>query len=155
MSSGLPLLARCQLSIFACNVSRTASSSRFFEARSRIMAERPAQNASGEIPVPGVASLAMKSNRMGAIFNPWASIRFMMGFFSRETAATRHFQGDKWQKSPAKGLVRSPFSAKAGALRRPPVAHNEGGERSDIGGEVDEFVEQNAGPCQHPLDLVG
>jgi hypothetical protein len=33
----------------------------------------------------------MKSNRTGAIFNPWASMRFMMGF-SRETAISRRFQ---------------------------------------------------------------
>jgi hypothetical protein len=45
-----------------------------------MMAASPAQNASGETPVLGVASLAMKSNKTGAIFNPWASIRFMMGF---------------------------------------------------------------------------
>src|SRR5215813_13223359 len=45
-----------------------------------MMAASPAQNASGEIPVLGVASLAMKSWSRGAIFNPWASIRFMIGF---------------------------------------------------------------------------
>jgi hypothetical protein len=37
--------------------------------------------------------LAMKSNRTGAIFSPWASIRFMMGIFSGETALRRRFQG--------------------------------------------------------------
>jgi hypothetical protein len=47
------------------------------------MAASPAQNASGEIPVFGVASLAMKSNRTGAIFNPWASTRVMVGFLKR------------------------------------------------------------------------
>src|SRR6266850_1222674 len=81
MSNGLPLLARCQPSIFACKVSRTASNSAFFGARFSRMAASPAQNASGEIPVFGVASLAIKSNKTGAIFNPWASIRFMIGFF--------------------------------------------------------------------------
>ena len=50
------------------------------------MAASPAQNASGEIPVFGVASLAMKSWSRGAIFNPWASIRFIMELFSRDTA---------------------------------------------------------------------
>jgi hypothetical protein len=48
-----------------------------------VVAAKPAQNASGEIPVLGVASLAMKSNRTAAIFNPWASTRFMMGFLDR------------------------------------------------------------------------
>jgi hypothetical protein len=33
------------------------------------MAASPAQNVSGEIPVPGAASLAIKSNRTGAIFS--------------------------------------------------------------------------------------
>ena len=61
MSNGLPLLARCQSSIFACKRSRTASSSRFFGPRSRIIADNPAQNASGEIPVLGLTSAAMKS----------------------------------------------------------------------------------------------
>ena len=80
MSNALPLLARCQPSILACSASRTASSSRFFGPNLAMMAASPAQNASGEIPVLGVASLAMKSNSSGAIFNPWASTRFMMGF---------------------------------------------------------------------------
>jgi hypothetical protein len=48
-----------------------------------MMAARPAQNASGVIPVVGVASLAMTSNRTGAIFNPWASTRVMMGFLKK------------------------------------------------------------------------
>ncbi|MEY9313872.1 hypothetical protein ABIF29_000671 [Bradyrhizobium elkanii] len=80
MSNALPLLARCQSSILACSASRTASSSRFFGPSFWMMAASPAQNASGAIPVFGVASLAMKSNRTGAIFNPWASTRVMMGF---------------------------------------------------------------------------
>src|SRR6202022_521484 len=100
-----PLLARCQPSILACRLSRIARSSRFLGARSRMMAARPAQNASGEMPVLGLASLAMKSNRTGAIFSPWASIRFMLGFFSRETAVTTGFQGDERQKRPAKGAI--------------------------------------------------
>jgi hypothetical protein len=37
----------------------------------------------------------MKSNKTGAIFNPWASMRFMMGFFSSKTATGGGFQGDK------------------------------------------------------------
>jgi hypothetical protein len=65
-----------------------------------MMAASPAQNASGEIPVLGVASLAMKSNRTGAIFNPWASIRFMIGFFSRETTLNADFRGKKAKKAP-------------------------------------------------------
>ena len=93
MSNGLPLLARCQPSIFACSVSRNASSSRFFGPSFSMMAASPAQNASGEIPVFGVASLATKSNRTGAIFNPWASTRFMMGFLKRNGAFAGCFQG--------------------------------------------------------------
>src|ERR1700692_2800748 len=166
MSNGLPLLARCQPSIFACRVSRTASSSRFFGARSRMMAASPVQNASGEIPVLGVASLAMKSNRTGAIFSPWASIRFMgvfSGDFLRETAITRCF-GDKTAKrAPQRGSFHGPFSAKAGAMRRPfgrprlpiSVAVASSDQSSDIGSEVDQFVEQNACSRQHSLDLVG
>src|ERR1044072_3919933 len=83
MSTGFPLLARCQASIFSCSVSRNFRRSRFFGASFLMMAASPAQNASGEIPVLGVASLAMKSNRTGAIFNPWASTRFMVGFLGR------------------------------------------------------------------------
>src|SRR3569832_2692021 len=49
------------------------------------MAASPAQNASGAMPVFGAASLAMKSNRTGAIFSPWASIRFMMDFSQKRS----------------------------------------------------------------------
>ena len=130
MSNGLPLLARCQPSIFDCKVSRSANSSRFLGARSRIMAASPAQNASGEIPVFGVASLAMKSNKTGAIFSPWASIRFIIRLsitLSQEAAVTRCFRGKNEERR--KGGVQGPFSAKAGALRRPftgPVCANNG-----------------------------
>jgi hypothetical protein len=34
----------------------------------------------------------MKSNSSGAIFNPWASTRFMMGFLGVETAFMGGFQ---------------------------------------------------------------
>ena len=44
------------------------------------------------------------------------------GIFSRETAAGGRFSGGKRQKGPAKGLVRGPFSPKAGAMRRPLAA---------------------------------
>src|SRR5258708_34405396 len=83
MSDGLPLLARGQPSIFACKLARTESSYLLFGASIWMMAASPAQNASGEVPVLGVASLAMKSNKTGAIFNPWASTRFMTGFLAR------------------------------------------------------------------------
>src|SRR5882757_607781 len=114
MSNGLPLLARCQPSIFACKLSRTASSSWFFGARFAMIAANPAQNASGEIPVLGVASLAMKSNKTGAIFNPWASTRFMMGFLK---AFTGGFSDEKQQKTRQRAALSAPFSAKAGAVR--------------------------------------
>src|ERR1700723_1715780 len=63
------------------------------------MPASPAQNASGAIPVFGAASFAMKSNRTGAIFNPWASIRFMMDFSRerqrRRAPSLRDFRGKK------------------------------------------------------------
>src|SRR6185369_13558580 len=95
MSIGLPLLARCQPSILACSASRKASSSRFFGPNFLMTAATPAQNASGEIPVLGVASLAMKSNRTGAIFNPWASTRFMMGFLGRNGVERLRFDEEQ------------------------------------------------------------
>jgi hypothetical protein len=73
-----------------------------------MMAATPAQNASGEIPVLGVASLAMKSNRTGAIFNPWASTRFMMGFLNRN-GVCRLFSEEKQQKTRQKGPRWQPF----------------------------------------------
>ena len=85
-------------------------------ARSRTMAASPAQKASGEIPVSGLASLAMKSNRTGAIFNPWASIQFIIKL-SREAASAGCFGGKNKQRR--RGGVFRPFSAKAWALRRP------------------------------------
>src|SRR3979490_347337 len=102
MSNGLPLLARCQPSILVCKASRKASSSRVFGPSFAMMAESPAQNASGEIPVLGVASLAMKSNRAGAIFNPWASTRFIMGFLN-QNGVYRLFSEEKQQKTRQKG----------------------------------------------------
>src|SRR3979409_291078 len=151
MSNGLPLLARCQPSILVCQGRRTASSSRFFGPSFAMMAESPAQNASGEIPVLGVASLAMKSNRTGAIFNPWASTRFIMGFLNQNGVYRLLFRR-KAAKTRPKGSVHSPFSAKATEMRSPLAAL---GCASNIGGEVHEFVEQDAGPRQHLLDLVG
>src|ERR1044072_3863562 len=118
MSNDLPLLARCQPSILACSASRKASSSRFFGPNFLMMAATPAQNASGEIPVLGAASLAMKSNRTGAIFNPWASTRFMMGFLKRN-GVYRLLSEEKQQKTRQRGDVGRPFSPKAGSMRRP------------------------------------
>src|SRR5258708_34395853 len=118
MSDGLPLLARGQPSIFACKLSRTGSSSWFFGARFWMMAASPAQNASGEVPVLGVASLAMKSNKTGAIFNPWASTRFMTGFLARNggyAPATR--ANDK--KAPQKAGLTVLFSTKPGPTKDP------------------------------------
>src|SRR6476659_8754744 len=112
MSNFLPLLARCQSSIFACSVSRNASSSRFFGPSFLMMAASPAQNASGAIPVFGVASLAMKSNRTGAIFNPWVSTRVMIGFLKRN-GVFGLFSDEEQQKTPQRGGVHGPFSPKA------------------------------------------
>src|SRR3954469_20883005 len=108
MSNDLPLLARCQLSILACSASRNASSSRFFGPSFLTMAATPAQNASGEIPVLGAASLAMKSNRTGAIFNPWASTRFMTGFLG-QMGVERLFSEEKQQKTRQNGQRWPPF----------------------------------------------
>src|SRR6476646_3545926 len=106
MSNFLPLLARCQWSILACSVSRKASNSRFFGPNFLMMAASPAQNASGEMPVLGVASLAMKSNRTGAIFNPWASTRVMMGFL-KETGVL----GAVFERNQQKTRQRAAFTA--------------------------------------------
>ena len=70
--------------------------------------ENLAARMAGEIPVLGVASLAMKSNKTGAIFSPWASMRFMMGFFSRETAVSAVFRGQT-TKGPRKGPCSGSF----------------------------------------------
>src|SRR3982751_1315244 len=102
MSNDVPLLARCQPSILACSASRKASNSRFFGPSFLMMAATPAQNASGEIPVLGAASLAMKSNRTGAIFNPWASTRFMADFLG-QNGVERLFSKGKQQKTRQKG----------------------------------------------------
>src|SRR5438552_388492 len=69
-----------------------------------MMPASPAQNASGEIPVLGVASLAMKSNSSGAIFNPWASTRFMMGFLGRKPRFYESFQDRKQQKARQRAI---------------------------------------------------
>jgi hypothetical protein len=44
----------------------------------------------------------MKSNRTGAIFNPWASIRFMMGFLKRNGVQMLPSE-QKQQKTRQKG----------------------------------------------------
>ena len=161
-----------------------------------MMAASPAQNASGEIPVFGAASLAMKSNRTGAIFNPWASMRFMMVFLA-EMAVLAPLT--RRQQNGPHGAAFGPFSPKARALKRPPASAQMSmrGEaatnvvlakagtlasafrypnavsgscaveaidslarrrrqwtRSNIRGEVRQFVEQHAGCLQHLLDLI-
>jgi hypothetical protein len=58
----------------------------------------------------------MKSNRTGAIFNPWASTRFMMGFLGRN-GVQRLFSGESSKKRAKKGSVGRPFSPKAGSMR--------------------------------------
>ena len=64
---------------------------------------KPGPEASGAIPVLGAASLAMKSNRTGAIFNPWASMRFMAGSFSGKGAKNGVPAGRKQQKARQNG----------------------------------------------------
>ena len=49
----------------------------------------PAQKASGAMPVPAVASLAIKSDRTGAIFKPLASIRVMINLTENGEKARR------------------------------------------------------------------
>src|SRR3954466_10432800 len=90
-----------------------------------MMAASPAQNASGAIPDLGTASLAMKSNRTGAIFSPWASTRFMMGFLVGN--------GRFWllltrqqQNAPIKSGFRGPISPKIGPVRSPLNAYQNG-----------------------------
>src|ERR1700761_6161923 len=162
MSNGLLLLARCQPSIFACKVSRTASSSRFFGARFWTIAARPAQNASGVIPVLGVASLAMKSNKTGAIFSPWASIRSIMSFsdvfLGRNRGAVAVFRGKKRDRRQT--AAPAPFSAKARGMRRPLaspycLSKRRNWEVLNIGRQIERFVEQNTRLPQHPFDRIG
>jgi hypothetical protein len=52
-------------------------------------AGEPAQKASGAMPVPAVASLAIKSDRTGAIFKPLASIRVMINLTENGEKARR------------------------------------------------------------------
>src|SRR5690242_384307 len=84
-----------------------------------MMAATPAQNASGAIPVFGAASLAMKSKRTGAIFNPWASTRFMMGFLVGNGCFWLLLTRQQ-QNAPTRGGFRGTISPKKGAVRRPP-----------------------------------
>src|SRR6516162_794385 len=150
MSTGLPLLARCQPSILSCSASRTASNSRLRGARSRMIAASPFQNASGSIPVLGAASFAMKSNRTGAIFNPWASIRFMMGF-SREQGACA-LSGLEQQKRRRGAAGRVLLAPKKGAEEGPRRDRSDvkGGrfQPSDIGSKLHQLVEKNVRPRQ-------
>ena len=143
------------LGLQACRERRAA---RDFSARDPpTMAASPAQNASGVIPVFGLASLAMKSNRTGAIFNPWASMRFMMEFSHEKRAVKRGFQELQGKKGAVGRGVGAPFSAKAGPQEKPfnaPIKAAVVGD-SDIGRQINHFVEQDAAPAQHPLDLLG
>src|SRR5260221_6346124 len=150
--SNAPLWARCQASILSCKVSRTLSSSRFFGPRSLMIPARPAQNASGAIPVLGAASLAMKSNRTGAIFNPWASIRFMLGFLAK-SGNSALFSGKVRQQRQTAAPKHS-FSAKRRLLRRPlltlPEKERKLRRRTDRG-----LVDLAGDPFQHGLDEDG
>src|SRR5260370_11223422 len=128
MSNGFTLLARCQPALFACKVSRRDGNSAFFGARFSMMAASPAQNASGEIPVFVVASLAIKSNKTGAIFNPWASIRFMMGFFLTRNGSYAQFFGER-QIAPQRAAFRALLAPNPGPREGPwqaSIAHNKG-----------------------------
>ena len=75
--------------------------------RSRTIAASPAQKASGEIPVLGAASLAIKSNRTGAIFSPWASIRFIDKTLAKSGQSHAVFRVKRNKRR--KGGVRAPF----------------------------------------------
>jgi hypothetical protein len=46
----------------------------------------------------------------------------MMGFFSRETAFKRGFQGQIGKKRATRRDVQAPFSAKAGPKKSPSIA---------------------------------
>src|SRR5215468_1876503 len=155
MSTGLPLWARCQASIFSCSVSRNFRSSAFFGASFLMMAASPAQNASGEIPVLGAASLAMKSNRTGAIFNPWASTRFMRELSRQEMAFCGCFRGENSKKRAKRGGVQGALLATSRDDEKAPKSRKKPwGDASNIGGKISQFVEQDAAPGQHPLDLL-
>src|SRR5258708_2394499 len=116
-----PVWGRGEGSILSIKVSRTLRSTRFLGQRSLMITARPAQNTSGLIPVLGAASLAMKSNRTGAIFNPWASIRVMIGFLKGNGGLEAAFSLKQLGGVQKGGRFRSPFSAKAGGVRRPPI----------------------------------
>jgi hypothetical protein len=64
--------------------------------------------------------LAMKSNRTGAIFNPWASIRFMMGFLKMASGCCVQLKTAR--SGPEGAALIALISAKAGAMRRPLAA---------------------------------
>ncbi len=60
-----------------------------------MIAASPAQKVSAETPVSAVASLAIKSNKTGAIFNPLASIRFMINLTDNgKKSAVSGLQGE-------------------------------------------------------------
>ena len=81
--------SRCQASSLVCRSSRTASSSRLRGARSAMTEAAPAQKASASTPVPGNASLLMKSCRTVATCNPLTVIRSdMAAFLERMTTHT-------------------------------------------------------------------
>src|SRR5260221_2759921 len=140
MSNALPLWARCQPSILACSASRTASNSRFFGPNVLMMAATPAQNASGVIPVLGVASLATKSNSSGAIFNPLISTRFMMGFLNRNGGYPL-FLEEKKQKKRQKGPRWQPLFRQNHGDEKGPISLR---NCPDIFGEVAPLVVQDA-----------
>jgi hypothetical protein len=60
----------------------------------------------------------MKSNKTGAIFKPWASIRFIRFFLKEEALENDVRVGRNQQKARQTGRTSGPFNAKAGALRR-------------------------------------
>ena len=87
----LPRFSRCQASIWPCSASRSSSSDLFCGIRSRMSAPSPCQNCAVATPVPGTASLLMKSYSRRAILefrryprNPYATTP------SRVDAEARH-----------------------------------------------------------------
>ncbi len=79
-----------------------------------MMAATPAQNASGEMPVSGAASLAMKSNRTGAIWQSVGVDTFHDVFLARSGNSVSRFQEVCSHGNGAKRAApMGPFNAKA------------------------------------------
>jgi hypothetical protein len=56
----------------------------------------------------------MKSNRTGAIFNPWASTRFMMGFLNRNGVCGLFFRRKAAKNAPKGAALAALLALKPG-----------------------------------------